>query len=53
MRQRGILVRDRSTDPGCKGCVRITIGTTEQTDRLIAALREVAAELKLGTGVTA
>ena len=53
MRQRGILVRDRSADPLCQGCVRITIGTTEQTDRLIAALREVTAELKLGTGVTA
>ena len=24
MRQRGILVRDRSSDPGCEGCVRIT-----------------------------
>jgi histidinol-phosphate aminotransferase len=53
MRQRGILVRDRSADPGCDGCVRITIGTTEQTERLIAAVREVAAELKLGTEVTA
>jgi len=53
MRQRGILVRDRSADPGCDGCVRITIGTTEQTDRLIATLREVVAELKLGTEVTA
>jgi len=53
MRERGILVRDRSADPGCDGCVRITMGTTEQTERLIAALREVAAELKLGTEVTA
>ncbi len=52
MRQRGILVRDRSADPGCLGCVRITIGTTEQTSQLIAALGEVAAELKLGTGRT-
>jgi histidinol-phosphate aminotransferase len=53
MRQLGILVRDRSADPGCDGCVRITIGTTEQTERLIAALREVAADLKLGSEVTA
>ncbi len=51
MRQRGILVRDRSADPGCEGCVRVTIGTTEQMDRLIAALREAAAELKLGREV--
>ena len=53
MRQRGILVRDRSSDPGCDACVRITIGTTEQTDRLIATLHEVALELKLGSEVTA
>ena len=26
----GVLVRDRSSDPGCDGCVRITIGTREQ-----------------------
>ena len=53
MRTRGILVRDRSSDPGCDGCVRITVGTTEQTNRLITALREVALELKLGSEVTA
>lgn len=53
MRQRGILVRDRSADPGCEGCVRITLGTTLQTDRLLLALREVLAELKLGAEVKA
>lgn len=31
MREQGVLVRDRSADPGCDGCVRITIGTREQT----------------------
>jgi histidinol-phosphate aminotransferase len=41
MRMRGILVRDRSRDYGCDGCVRITIGTREHTGRLTAALREV------------
>ncbi len=53
MRQRGILVRDRSADLGCDGCVRITLGTTEQTERLLAALREVVSELNLGTEVRA
>ena len=53
MRQRGILVRDRSSDPGCEGCVRITLGTGEQTERLLAAFREVVAELKLGAEVSA
>jgi histidinol-phosphate aminotransferase len=53
MRQRGILVRDRSSDPGCDGCVRITLGTHDQTERLLAAFREVVGELKLGAEVTA
>jgi len=45
MRERGILVRDRSRDYGCEGCVRITIGSTEQTTRLLQALREALAEI--------
>jgi histidinol-phosphate aminotransferase len=53
MRQRGILVRDRSADLGCDGCVRITLGTTGQTERLVAAFREVVAELKIGAEVRA
>lgn len=40
MRTKGVLVRDRSADPGCDGCVRITLGTREQTERGIAALEE-------------
>lgn len=39
MRSRGILVRDRNSDPGCEGCVRITVGTNQQTDRLLSELR--------------
>lgn len=42
MRARGILVRDRNSDRGCEGCVRITVGTLEQTDRLLAELRAAA-----------
>jgi histidinol-phosphate aminotransferase len=50
MRRRGILVRDRHSDPGCAGCVRITIGTDEQTDRLLRELREVLAAISwIGT----
>lgn len=45
MRERGILVRDRSRDYGCDGCVRITLGTAEHTDRLLAALRETVEEI--------
>jgi histidinol-phosphate aminotransferase len=51
MRERGILVRDRNSDPSCSGCVRITIGTLEQTGKLIEALREICAELMLSHAV--
>lgn len=40
MRARGILVRDRHSDPGCEGCVRITIGKRKHTDDLIQALHD-------------
>ncbi len=45
MRQRGILVRDRNSDPGCAGCVRITIGNREQTERLLKELPEALASI--------
>lgn len=47
MRKRGILVRDRSRDYGCDGCVRITLGATEHTDRLLSALRETVEEIRM------
>jgi len=39
MRRHGVLLRDRSTDPGCDGFVRITIGVEEHVTRGLAALR--------------
>jgi histidinol-phosphate aminotransferase len=42
MQQRGINLRDRSSDPGCEGCVRITIGTTEQNELLLNAIKTVS-----------
>jgi histidinol-phosphate aminotransferase len=44
----GVLVRDRSNDPGCDGRVRITIGTREQMQYATEVLTRVAAALKLG-----
>jgi histidinol-phosphate aminotransferase len=38
---RGIFIRDRSNEPGCAGCVRITAGVVEHTRRCVAALEEV------------
>ena len=40
MRAGGVLVRDRSTDPGCDGRVRITIGTREQMGQAIPVLNQ-------------
>lgn len=34
----GIIVRDRSSVALCEGCLRITVGTAEENDRLIEAL---------------
>jgi histidinol-phosphate aminotransferase len=50
MREHGILVRDRSSDPGCEGCVRITLGLREHVDRLLAALQEGLEELGVAQG---
>jgi len=46
----GVLVRDRSSDPGCDGCVRITIGTREQMRQAVVALNETLAALKIKGG---
>jgi histidinol-phosphate aminotransferase len=47
MRAGGVLVRDRSSDPGCDGRVRITIGTREQMSRAIPVLHQVVRELNI------
>ncbi|MGH9659276.1 MAG: pyridoxal phosphate-dependent aminotransferase, partial [Bryobacteraceae bacterium] len=39
LRAKGVLVRDRSYE--IAGCVRVTVGTREQTRRFLAALEEV------------
>ena len=39
LRAKGILVRDRSYE--APGCVRITVGTREQTRQLLSALEEI------------
>lgn len=37
----GIILRDRSKVAGCEGCVRITVGTSEENSRLLEVLREM------------
>jgi histidinol-phosphate aminotransferase len=48
MRGAEVLVRDRSSDPGCEGRVRITIGTREQMRQAVVALNEALAALRSG-----
>jgi histidinol-phosphate aminotransferase len=38
---RQVFVRDRSSDPACPGCVRITAGVLEHTEAGLRALEEV------------
>ena len=38
---RGIYLRDRSNEPGCAGCLRITTGIVEHTRKGLAVLEEV------------
>lgn len=33
-----VIVRDRSKVPGCAGCLRITIGTKEENDKVLAVI---------------
>jgi histidinol-phosphate aminotransferase len=47
LRTAGVLVRDRSSDPGCDGRVRITIGTREQMQKAAVALNETLHALKI------
>jgi histidinol-phosphate aminotransferase len=46
LRAADVLVRDRSNDPGCDGCVRITIGTRQQMRQAASALHQTMALLR-------
>jgi histidinol-phosphate aminotransferase len=43
LRDRGILVRDKSAARGCEGCLRITAGVVEHTSAMLAALEDILA----------
>ena len=45
MRAKGVLLRDRSADPGCDGFVRITIGVEEHVTRGLGALKDCLGEI--------
>jgi histidinol-phosphate aminotransferase len=41
--ERGILVRDRSRDPGCAGCIRMTAGVVLHTEAALKVLEGLCA----------
>lgn len=51
MRARGVLVRDRSADPGCDGWVRITIGDRAQMQRAVQSMTESLREIEWTGGL--
>ena len=42
---KGMVVRFRGNEPGCLGCLRITVGTKEEVDRLLEKLQEALQEV--------
>lgn len=40
--EQDIIVRYRGNEPHCENCLRITVGTPDENDRLISALKEIA-----------
>lgn len=41
LKRRGIVVRDRSSNLHCEGCLRITVGSPQECDELVRALEEI------------
>jgi len=46
---RGVVVRFRGREPGCNGCLRITVGTEEEVDKFLEEIRSVLEENYKGT----
>jgi histidinol-phosphate aminotransferase len=40
LQAKGIYIRDKSADPSCRGCIRVTTGTVEATEAVLAAMEE-------------
>ncbi|KAG6051900.1 hypothetical protein E4U17_006009 [Claviceps sp. LM77 group G4] len=43
-----VVVRFRGKEPGCEGCLRITVGTEEEVTRLLGALRRALGVVRAG-----
>jgi histidinol-phosphate aminotransferase len=44
--ERRVYLRDRSAEPGCRGCIRIGAGVVEHTQRCIAVMEEVLCDAR-------
>ena len=45
--ENGVVVRFRGNEPGCKGCLRITVGSEEETNAVVQKLSKVLTETQL------
>ncbi len=41
LRRIGIIIRNRNSEPGCEGCVRITIGSETENEKLVSAMKNL------------
>lgn len=39
--EKGIVIRNRTTQPGCENCLRFTVGTSEENKILISTLKSI------------
>jgi len=42
--EQGVVVRNRSKELGCEGCLRITVGTMQETKRCLELMKEILEE---------
>ena len=40
LKMRGIFIRDKTGDPGCDGCIRVTTGVVADTERCLNAMED-------------
>ena len=39
--EKGIVIRNRTSQPGCENCLRFTIGTAEENEKLIKVMKQI------------
>lgn len=46
--RRGVVVRFRGKEPGCLGCIRVTVGTEDEVTRFLKELKSVLEDVHAG-----